>query len=176
MRNTNEAKIVLDTLASYLHNSDMRLTHITLALKRELAEDSTRLESTYGELDKLRERYERYRRYTEDAKKQEERIRETIAILGQDNIAQEEITDAAANEAFMTTRISDLRKQLQTWRAVYRVLNALDQPEAQVADIQTILGWLEIPASRQSIEAAVKTHPETFQVRKEGRKRFIGIK
>ncbi len=154
----------------------MRFTHIIPVLKRELAEDSARLAATYKQMDKLRERYERFRRYADDAKKQEERIRETIAVLGSNNIAQEEITDAVANEAFMSTRIGDLRRQLQLWRALYRLLNALDQPEAQVADIRTMLGWLEINTSRQSIEAAVAAHPETFQVRKEGRKRFISLK
>ena len=173
----NEANITIDTFASILHTTfDMRFNHIVLALKRELAQDSSRLGSSYKQLDKLREPYERFRRYAEEVKQQEERMRETIGLLGSDNITQDEITDAVANEAFMSTRIVDLRNQLQMWRIVYRILSALDQPEAQVADIRTMLGWLGIDASRQSIEAAVAAHKEVFSVRKDGRKRFIGLK
>lgn len=145
-------------------------------MKRELARDGLRLEKIYKEMDRLRESHERFLHYADDAKRQEERIRETIAILGRENIGRDEITDAVANEAFMATRIEDLRERLELWRAVYRLLYALDRPEARVADIRTMLGWLGIEASRQTVEAAVKRHPETFQVRKEGRKRFISVR
>lgn len=172
-----EAIIMLDTFASRLHNvRDMRMTHIVPVLKRELARDSSRLEQTYRHLDRLRDAHERFLRYADDAQRQEERIRETIAILGRENISQDEITDPVANEAFAGTRIEDLRKSLELWRAVYRVLYALDQPEAQVVDIRTMLKWFGIEASRQAVEAAVKRHPETFEIREQGRKRFIRVR
>jgi hypothetical protein len=179
MRRTSsliEAKVKLDTLASIMHNNDVRFTHIIPALKRELAHDSSRLDVSYEQLDKLREPHERFLRHAGVVKQQEERIQETIGLLGPSNISREDITDAVANEAFMSTRIQDLRDKLQVWRAIYRVLSALDQPEAQAADIRTVLGWLGIDASRQSIEAAVAAHKDVFAVRKDGRKRFISLK
>ncbi len=174
---SNEAKVVLDSFASTMQDKKvMRFNHIIPALKRELADDSLRLDDGYKQLDKLREPHERFLRHAAAVKQQEERIQETIGLLGSDNISEDDITDAVANEAFMATRIRDLRNKLQTWRAVYRVLRALDQPEAQVADILTVFGWLGIDASRQSIEAAVAAHKDVFKVRKDGRKRFISLK
>ena len=68
---------------------------------------------------------------------------------------------------------SDHLKHVKLWEILELYLSFV--PEAQVADILGFFEWIGYKSNRQAIESTIKTHKDTFAVRKEGWDRFISL-
>jgi len=126
------------------------------------------LASAYNEFVDLKEQLAAYT----------EQLNNLKGVLGPEHfrkIQAEDATDIIGNTSEISPSPATMREQMPLWLALKEYLSA--SGECKVGEAEDFLCWLGFPnVRRQSIESALRRHPETFRVRKVGREKFISLK
>lgn len=84
-------------------------------------------------------------------------------------------SDVIGETSEVTPSWMEMRDSLPLWVALREYLAA--SGEARVGEADEFLNHLNFPnVRRQSIESALRRHPETFRVRKVGKEKYISLK
>jgi hypothetical protein len=98
--------------------------------------------------------------------------------MGTENFALLYDTDqefSSAIGAATTVSPKQCRDNLSLWEAMKEYLQYV--PEARIAETEAFFEAVQMPnANRQSMESALKRHPETFKIRKDNREKYISLK
>jgi len=70
---------------------------------------------------------------------------------------------------------NEVRQELKIWEILELFLSALDD-KATVSDFKSFLYLLDIKATSQAIESAIKAHPELFEEHTKGREKFLTLR
>jgi hypothetical protein len=65
-------------------------------------------------------------------------------------------------------------EKLPLWVAMRAIMEQVT--DLQVVDLQDVLEYFKIKASRQAIESALASHKETFETKTRGRDKFVSLK
>lgn len=180
----SEAKLkqkkLLDFLARVCFNRQVmaRVGDIIRAMSHHLAHDAQRLGEIADEMDKLRPTYNRFLDLQREALTHEKSSQKLIAVLGPGHFLRamkEDSTDAIGDQIEITPSAKELRRELSLWEAVEQYLRFHPEGEAQVTGIVDFLLSVGIRTSRQSVESCIKTHPQTFRARKQGRLKYVRL-
>lgn len=178
-RYIKHATFLLDLVASLSYPSVMPMyADVYAALQQRLKHACDRvvtirkrmadLASAYNEFVDLRKQLDEYT----------EQINNLKGVFGP--AAYSETLQSDKSEVIgYTSEISpsprEMRDTMPLWIALREYLSAAG--ESKVGEIEEFLQWLEFPnVRRQSIESALRRHPEVFRVRKRGREKFISLK
>ncbi|MGB8947838.1 MAG: hypothetical protein WCC05_02410 [Candidatus Sulfotelmatobacter sp.] len=151
---SNKAAIkLLHILSEYEYDESVTepISQILKAMKRRVEYEAQQLRALEDEAESLAAAHHRY----------------------------EEVYDLGRSKAHLLDRLeamigkSDHLKHVKLWEILELYLSFV--PEAQVADILGFFEWIGYKSNRQAIESTIKTHKDTFAVRKEGWDRFISL-
>jgi hypothetical protein len=124
------------------------------------------------------EAYHRVRDEMEQIAAREERVNRILGVLGlheSGRILEEEEDLARAINQTLTFSPTQLRERLSLWEAMREYLQYV--PEARIAEMEDFFSAVKMSnANRQAMESALKRHPETFKIRKDGREKYISLK
>lgn len=125
------------------------------------------------EMNKLSKAYFRY----SDLRRERERVRAHIVkihgVLGK---FSPKVTPEFAKEISHRPVMSDeTRRDLKIWEILELFLSA-KEGKASIRDFQGFLSFMEIDATPQAVESAIKVHPEMFETNVEGREKFVTLR
>ena len=128
----------------------------------QFVRDCRRIKDIQQEKEGTFDAYSRYRTLMREEAETRERLLRTFGVLGKfspDNISLS--TKNLITRAPMSS--SEIRNQLKIWEILEAYLSASDD-KSTIVDFQRFLSFVEIDASPQAIESAIKAHPELFEV------------
>ena len=64
---------------------------------------------------------------------------------------------------------------MKIWEILELFLSA-KEGKASIRDFQGFLSFMEIDATPQAVESAIKVHPELFETQTEGREKFLALR
>jgi hypothetical protein len=175
----SEAKECIDKFASNLYDVfGMRASALVSAMAKRLSHDEHERERLEAELESLSSGYNKYMDVLGQIKTHERSIDKLKAIIGYGaspfisllGYTQPESPDDVEAEK----KGRELRRNLELWEAIEQYLRFT--PEAKVRDVLDFMETVEICASRQSIEAAIKAHPRIFRIQKKKREKYVSLK
>jgi hypothetical protein len=86
------------------------------------------------------------------------------------------VTPEMATEISPRPLVSDeTRLDLKIWEVLELFLASIEG-KASVREFQDFLSFMDLDATSQAIESAVKVHPELFETQMEGREKFLKLK
>ena len=124
----------------------------------------TRLNELMAERDQLADAHFRYVD-TMNATVRHEHAAKAIMASGDNHMEAVE-----TQQATWATNARALRVKAALWEHIDQYLQIV--PEARLEEILEVLKRLNIDATRQAVESAVRQHPKLFGIRKEGRENF----
>jgi DNA-binding transcriptional regulator YdaS (Cro superfamily) len=151
-------------------------TEVLTLIGAALAHDARRLKYLSEEMAKHADSHSRYLGLQRDSETHEESARGLTALLGAKGFQRllcEDKTDAIERQLNGAPSPTELRNGAVLWQHLAQYLRFASQ--AQMEQILDFLAQLEIDATRQAVESAVKTHPRVFAIMKRGRQRFITL-
>jgi len=144
------------------------------ALKKQFEHDLRALRNIHKEQEKLRVAYDRFCALDEQSRIHTERIRRLIVLVAEHE--PDDIKKSVTEKAFeLDIAIPEGWETVSTWEAIMEVVRQF--PNIQVVDLLMYLEQLLGDAvSRQKVDSALETHPELFDVKKSGYKKFVSLK
>ncbi|HLF88512.1 MAG TPA: hypothetical protein VI451_06185 [Anaerolineales bacterium] len=137
-----------------------RLRH-DYARAKELEKQMAELSSAYNKYMDLREQLARHTSSVE-------RLRGIMAD-------QEQAPPRLHDEEWETWQEEqNLRNELELWEVAEQYLQCV--PEAKVRDILNFFEKIDLHSSRQAVEAAIKSRPKLFAVRKRKGENIVSLK
>jgi len=126
--------------------------------------------------DEMKNISDAYFRYC-DLRGERERVRALIVrihgVLGKYSPS---VSPEFAKEISPRPVMSDeTRRDLKIWEILELFLSAKED-KASIVDFQGFLSFMEIDATPQAVESAIKVHPELFETHKEGRDKFLSLR
>jgi predicted S18 family serine protease len=152
------ARNVLHLISVLMQNGSVTksIAKVLSAMQRRVEYDGEKIGESLEEMERLEGAYQRYREL-EDSVSDKAGMLTDLQILLNEN--GENRKDAV--------------QSLKLWQVLQLYL--IFAEEAQVADILAFLEHVGYETSRQAIESTLKTHKETFAIRKDGWDRFISL-
>jgi hypothetical protein len=125
------------------------------------------------EMNKLSDAYFRYC----DLRGERERVRALIVkihgVLGE---YSPPVSPTFAKEISPLPVMSDeTRRDLKIWEILELFLSA-KEGKTSIRDFQGFLSFMEIDATPQAVESAIKVHPELFETKMQGREKFLTLR
>ena len=144
---------LLHMMSEYAYDESVTepIAQILKAMKQRVQYEAKQLQAIETEVDGLAEKYHRYNELSDIAREKARLLDRLEAMIGK----------------------TDQLKYLKLWEVLELYLTFV--PEAQVADILGFFDWIGYKSNRQAIESTIKTHKDTFAVRKDGWDRFISL-
>lgn len=126
--------------------------------------------------DEMKNISDAYFRYC-DLRGERERVRDLIVrihgVLGK---YSPPVSPEFAKEISHRPVMSDeTRRDLKIWEILELFLSAIEG-KAPIRDFQGFLSLMEIDATPQAVESAIKVHPELFETKMEGREKFLTLR
>jgi len=125
------------------------------------------------EMERLSDNYFRYC----DLRGERERVRALIVrihgVLGK--YSPPVSPDLAKEISPRPMMFDETRRDLKIWEILELFLSA-NEGKASIRDFQCFLSLMEIDATPQAIESAIKVHPELFETQTEGRQKFLTLR
>jgi hypothetical protein len=127
----------------------------------------------HDEMKKLSDTYFRYC----DLRRERERVRTLIVrihgVLGKYSPpVSPEFGKEISHQPLMS---DETRRDLKIWEILELFLSA-KEGKSSVRDFQGFLSFMEIDATPQAVESAIKVHPELFETTLEGREKFLKLR
>lgn len=171
--------LILDKVMSKWSNWVMPLLTDALdALKQQLASECQRVQTIRSEKKKYADAYNRYVVLQKELQERAMKIDELAGMLGPEGVLEaekEDSSDAIGETIEVHTAISQLRLELPLWKAIRWYVSYVG--EARINDVLLFLHALGIKdANRNSVESALRKHPESFVMRKAKREKYISLK
>jgi hypothetical protein len=151
----------------------IRFADIEKRLDQQYNEDARQLKRNYSEQNKLRPSVIRFNDLEREAKAREDRMARVVMLLGKDKFEdtrRELLKGKDVSKEIVT--ITD--EKLPLWVAMRAIMEQVT--DLQVVDLQDVLEYFKIKASRQAIESALASHKETFETKTRGRDKFVSLK
>jgi hypothetical protein len=151
----------------------IRFADIEKRLDQQYNEDARQLKRNYSEQNKLRPSVIRFNDLEREAKAREDRMARVVMLLGKDKFEdtrRELLKGKDVSKEIVT--ITD--EKLSLWVAMRAIMEQVT--DLQVVDLQDVLEYFKIKASRQAIESALASHKETFETKTRGRDKFVSLK
>jgi hypothetical protein len=151
----------------------IRFADIEKRLDQQYSEDVKQLRKNYSEQNKLRPFVVRFHDLEREAKAREERMERVIMLLGEEKFedSRKELLKGNDVSREIVVFVDD---KLPLWLAMKAIVE--QTTEVQVVDLQDILEYFHIKASRQAIESALASHKETFETKTRNREKFVSLK
>jgi hypothetical protein len=150
----------------------IRLAEIERRLRQQRDADVKQLRSNYKEQNKFHRAVLRFRDLEKDASVRQERIDCIAALIGGEQF--HELPAHSASEKDTRNEINPaLNNKLPLWMAMRAIVEQVS--EIQVVELQDVLTFFGVKASRQSIESALASHGETFKTVPRGRSKFVSL-
>jgi len=138
-----------------------KANHVVCTWYHEFVKDCSRISAIQREKEKLYDGYKRYRGLLREEEETRDRLIKSFGILGKYSPGFSEGT------AKLLWRIplnsSEVRRELRIWEILELFLSVKDD-KVTVNEFQGFLSYVEIDASAQAIDSAIKSHPELFAV------------
>jgi hypothetical protein len=166
-------QICVDFVAYLWSYVRMRKGNETVSrLKAQYEADMRALHGVLAEQAKLRIEYLRYCDLERQAKERIERIRRLTVVLWPHeacNIKQTVFSRASE----MGIALPEGWETPAVWEVVLEIVRQF--PNIQMVDLLQQLQELGVEASRQSVDSALKAHPELFAYRRVGKGKYISL-
>lgn len=154
------------------------LTDAIDSLKQQLVSECQRVQEIRDERRKYADAYNRFVALQKELQERAARIDELAGMLGPEEVLttmREDTSDAVGETIEVHTAISQLRSELPLWKAIRWYVGYTG--EARINDVLLFMDSLGIAgANRNSVESALRKHPETFSIRHANREKYIGLK
>lgn len=144
-----------------------------LALIDQFNAECKKLSAGQKEMSKLAPAYFRYRDLLDRQEQFRDRLVKIFGVLGK--FSPDVSPEFAKQISPIPIRSEDVRKDLKIWEIFGLFLSALDG-EATIGHFRSFLLHLDIEATPQAIESAIKAHPELFDESKENGERVFRLK
>ena len=146
---------------------------VVCTLRDRFLRECRHLTEIRDEMNRLSELYFRYC----DLRGERERVRALIVrihgVLGK---YSPPVSPEFAKEISHRPVMSDeTRRDLKIWEILELFLSA-KEGKASIRDFQGFLSFMEIDATPQAVESAIKVHPELFETQTEGREKFLALR
>jgi hypothetical protein len=150
----------------------MKASELIRAMSDRLSHDQQQVSRLSQQLSELSSAYNRYLDLQREVEAHVRSIEKLTALLAGlwPEYPPESMEDLRQEE-----KAQELRKELELWEAVQQYLRFAPS-EARVRDIVEFLELVDMPSSRQAVEAAINAHPKTFAVKKRRRDKFVSLK
>jgi hypothetical protein len=147
------ARKLLHLLSRYAYDDSVTkpISQILRGMKQRVEYENRQIRNIGDEIARLADGYHRYLELSESLSAKVDLLNKLETIIEK------------------TKDVQDLK----LWEILMVYLTFV--PEAQVADILGFFEWVGYKSTRQAIESTVKTHKDTFIVRKDGWDRFISL-
>ena len=147
------------------------------AVKQQLTSECQRVQAIREEKKQFAAAYNRYVALQRELQERAAVIDQLAGMLGPDGTLQamdEDSSDAIGETIEVHTAISQLRAELPLWKAIRWYVHYTG--EARVNDVLLFLAGLDISsANRNSVESALRLHPEVFSTRKKKGEKHIAL-
>jgi hypothetical protein len=167
-------------MVAYLfYTSNMKPAHETyLKIRQRLLRECEGVKCEREELEVLAPQYFRYIDGKKRAKEHWKRILYIVRLIGPARTAkiiQSDKTGILQELAANPAESNDANAKLSLWKAMREYLR--EEGSSRVGDIQTFLLAVDYKhVTRQSIESAIKRHPETFTSRTSRHERVVSLR
>jgi len=143
-------------------------------MKKQFERDLRALRNIRKEQEKLRVVYDHFCELDEQRRIHTERIRRLMVMLWAHEPA--DIRESVTMKAFeLDIALPEGWETVSTWEAVMEVVRQF--PNIQLVDLLMHLEQLlGDEVSRQKVDSALETHPELFDVKKSGNRKFVSLK
>jgi hypothetical protein len=147
---------------------------VILALRGQFDADYKALKDVQREQERLRASYNRFCELTAEAHTRTERIRRLMIMLWMHEPGT--VNKTISDKAFeLGIALPEGWETIAVWEAVLEIVRQF--PNTQMVDL---VQWLEkeiqIDATRQSVDSALASHPELFDVRRVGKGKYISLR
>ena len=150
-----------------------RANHVAGELFARFNRECKRLAANRNEMAHLSESYFRYLDLLHEQEQVRTRILKIFGVLG---VHSPEVSPSFAKLISPVEINSDeVRRELKIWEILELFLSALDD-KATVSDFKSFLCLLDIKATSQAIESAIKAHPELFAEHTKGQEKFLTLR
>jgi hypothetical protein len=136
-----------------------QLDHVLQRMQKALEEKSKRVYALNDELIELAPKYDRFLEVNRQMERDQDLIDKLRAVL------------ASPHKMDLDEREKGGYKLWELIEVYLRYVR-----EAQVGNIAHFLEWIGLTSNRQAIESAINTHPETFDIEKRGRDKYISLR
>lgn len=166
----NECVIMLTYAHSKRDVDSMIVADIERALIRQYEQDRKQIKQNAAEMEKLRAAWMRYRDLERNTESLEERMVRIVAAVGDEHFTTLRGKDSAdhSNEVSIVTGDAPL------WKAMAAIIEI--KPGIQVVELHHVLESLGHKTSRSAIESALATHKNDFEIRNEGRRKYVSLR
>ncbi len=148
-----------------------------MSLQRRFLHECKRFESNQKQMDRLAEAYFSYRdllHQQEESRARILRIFGTLGVLSPDDAVNKKLLEQVSPTPISSLDIRN--NDLKLWEMVELFLSALDDT-ATVAEIRNFLIDVRMSSiTAQAINSAIKTHPELFEEKDEGKERVVMLR
>jgi hypothetical protein len=150
--------------------------HAINCLYQEFAYRCRRLRANDEEMGSLSRAYFRYRELLNQRQGDCDRLLKIFGVMG---VHAPDVPPEVRHLIFRKPATSsEIRKQLKQWEILELFLSAIDD-EASLSDFRGFLidlGWGTTVPSPQALDSAIRAHPKSFEVRTEGREKFVKLR
>jgi hypothetical protein len=173
-----EATFFVDMVASMSYHSLMPMyADVYNTLQQRLVYVCGRVNKIRERMKELASAYNEFVELRDELQRHTEQINNLKGVFGP-AFTEVETSDESAvigGTSEITPSWREVRDTLPLWIALREYLSAAG--EARVGEAEEFLNFLQFPnVRRQSIESALRRHPDVFRVRKTGKEKFISLK
>jgi hypothetical protein len=165
----------VDNTHSLCNYALVRYGDIAKRLKQAHGDSAKRLSEIHNLQNELRSAYRRYLDLEADAKRYEKRMTRIVAALREqeefENLDESVKSGKSISKAVGIPMDPD---SVPLWEIMLAILE--ETGELQVIELELALKSLGFDTSRSAIESSLKTHPNEFKTRGDGRAKFVSLK
>jgi hypothetical protein len=142
-------------------------------LYHKIGHDCQRLKRIQTEKAKLYESYCRYRNLLREEEELRARIITSFGVLGKYAPTISGTTSSLISAKPLNS--DEIRRDMKIWEMLQVSLSAKDG-KLTPSDFQSFLSLMEIEATAQAIDSAIRVHPEIFQVDSQEGGKLVGLR
>ncbi len=170
-------------MSGYNVDGVARFKDIVLGITQQTSRKCEEMSKELGELNQLRDAYQRYRELSAQMEAKERSLKIGFALLfntpTKDNpnnwYASPEELEEKYQDAGVVVGTDDLNlSKFPLWQVIREIVKQV--PEVRVYELEAHLREFGMNASRPAIESALATHPKEFKITKRGREKFVSLK
>ena len=173
-----EATFLLYTVACVYYSPSMPMyTDVRNTLQQRLVHACNQIQTIRGRMAQLASAYNEFIDLRKQLDAHTEQVNNLKGIFGPGYVdaMYADKTDIVGETSEITPSWKEMRDGMPLWIALREYLGAAG--EAKVGEAEEFLTWVEFPnVRRQSIESALRRHPETFVIRKSGKEKYISLR
>lgn len=168
----NECVFLLTDTHSNYKVRDVIVDDIKKALVHQHAIDAAQIKKNSASMARRFEAWQRYNDLREENRSLEERMIRVVAAIGEEEFTTHKATGKSSLR--QSQEVAVVTGDAPLWKAIWAIVKV--KPGIQIVELQFVLESLGHKTSRSAIESALATHRDAFEIRNEGRRKYVSLR